>query len=333
MPLKKSIRNPSIALTVLFSFLILPALASAQGAAASERPAVRRIDHERIHIGDILEIDLVGSVEGDWRGQLGPDGLISGYSFIADEVYALCRSADEVASELESKLMKTFRDPKVRVSVVDRSRRTTVSLSGAVRNPHRFQVKRKVRLRELLILAGGLSATASGTLQIYRPGGLSCAAVETSDGPCAPGKGEFVEISLTDLLAGDPDADPEIGSGDVITVLQAAPVYVVGGVSRPTQIATREELTVSRAISIAGGLAKNGDARRVRLFRSSEVGERATEIDLTKIGGSSKDPILRPFDVVEVPEKSRKASDGRPFIRADELIRQQQGTMPLIIVD
>lgn len=84
-------------------------------------------------------------------------------------------------------------------------------------------------------------------------------------------------------------------------------VTVLGRVKKPGQVnmpATRE-LTVSRAIQLAGGLDTSARSNSIRVTRSRGADADQFEIDLDKIGksGKTKDDIkLLPGDVVYVPE-------------------------------
>src|SRR3954470_11961587 len=53
-----------------------------------------------IHIGDLIDVDVVGSAEYDWRGNLTPEGFLNGISFVEEPIYAQCRSEEEVAAEV-----------------------------------------------------------------------------------------------------------------------------------------------------------------------------------------------------------------------------------------
>jgi polysaccharide export outer membrane protein len=84
-------------------------------------------------------------------------------------------------------------------------------------------------------------------------------------------------------------------------------ITVLGRVKKPGQVnmpATRE-LTVSRAIQLAGGLDSSARSEAIRVTRTRAGGTEQFEVDLDKIGksGKTKDDIrLLPGDVVYVPE-------------------------------
>ncbi|MCA1589561.1 MAG: polysaccharide biosynthesis/export family protein, partial [Acidobacteria bacterium] len=205
---------------------------------------------ELVHYGDLIEVDVLGSLEYDWRGTINPEGFLDGVDALENRVYALCRSNAQIAADLEQGFSKILRDPRVAVRVLDRSNRAVAFLHGAVRTPQRLRIKRKILLNELLVLAGGISDTASGEVTIFRPVNASCGPatadaeqefVKASTGEAA----RTVSIKISDLLRGVPDANPEIRSGDIVTVVEALPIYVIGGVAAPRQISARGEMTLA----------------------------------------------------------------------------------------
>jgi hypothetical protein len=45
-----------------------------------------------VHFGDLLEVDVIGSYEYDWRGTLTPDGYLDGLDTIENQIYGLCQT-------------------------------------------------------------------------------------------------------------------------------------------------------------------------------------------------------------------------------------------------
>ena len=290
-----------------------------------------------VHFGDLIEVDVVGSYEYDWRGSLTPEGFLDGLDFLDQQVYGLCASERDIAATIQRQFAKTLKDPVVVVRILDRSSRAVAFLSGAVRTPHRFQIKRPVYLNELLILSGGITDRASGEISIFRPANLSCTDVpKSTEGAFVkasqPGGAERLNVKISDILRGDPTANPRILSGDIVTVSEALPVYVIGGVNAPQQIAMRNQLTLSRAIAIAGGLAKEANGNIV-IFRRDGRDSKVIEASLDKIAaGQSEDPVLKPFDIIDVPQKG-KPSRVRPQVIDPAAARGALANLPLRVVD
>lgn len=289
-----------------------------------ETPASVKMEADLIHYGDIIDIDVLGSIEFDWRGTLNPEGYLAGFDKIAEPISALCKSEEELAADITKEYARILRQPNVVVKIIDRSDRPVSVLQGAVKTPQRFQIKRPVRLNELLIVAGGLNERASGEIKIFRSRSLNCFSTiekaEAKNGetrekfiPVSQGNGsETLNIRVVDLLKGMREANPEVLSGDIITVEEAAPIYVIGGVRSPKQISSRSQTTLSRAVAAAGGLSKEG-SEKVIIFRRDGAGSQVINADLGRIkSGQEQDVELRAHDVVDVGQKGREARKSSP---------------------
>jgi protein involved in polysaccharide export with SLBB domain len=280
-----------------------------------------------IHAGDLIEIDVLGSIEFDWRGRITPEGYLLDYEHSPERLFALCLSPEKFALEVASAIGRVLKDPVVAVRILDASQRTPAVVFGAVRTPQRFFIKRSVRLAELIVLAGGLTDRLSGEIQIFRPPGVNCATRQTDN------ESEFGIIRINDLLAGDRTANPEIQNGDVVTVGEANPVWVVGGVSSPRAVLFRGELTVSRAIASAGGLTKDARAEDVAIIRRTPAGSRVIAVDLGRIA-SKADPdlALERFDIVDVGRRGRERRNS-PVPESAAEVDTTGKKMPLTVVD
>ena len=148
-----------------------------------------------------------------------------------------------------------------------------------------------------------------------------------------PGGAQTLNIKIADILRGEVSANPQILSGDIVTVNEALPVYVIGGVNAPQQIPLRNELTVSRAVLTAGGLAKEGNTR-ITIFRRDGRETRTLEVDLEKItAGSAEDVVLKPFDIVDVPQKGKPARSRPPVIDRAVSGNSTLSILPLHVID
>ena len=302
-----------------------------------------------IHSGDLIDVDVVGSIEYDWRGRLNPEGFLDGIEAIENPVYALCQTEQAVAEALGKSYAKFLRDPKVVVRILDRSNRPVSLLYGAVKNPQRLQIKRPVYLNELLIVAGGLTDKASGEVQIYRSQAHTCQKkpdLPTDEKNASgenrekfvlvsqSGNSEYFNIKISDLLTGKKEANPQILSGDVITVQEADSIYVIGGVAAPKQIFSRAGLTVSRAIDSAGGITKSGNAKNITIFRREAGTSQTIEVDLEKIkSGKADDVALKAFDIVDVPQSGREKRKFPPVLKVTETSRKNTINLPLRIIE
>ncbi len=245
-----------LALSVFGGIFFLSGSLSAQVAlpsptTISDDYSVEKNEVNLIHPGDLIDVDVIGSVEYDWRGKLNPEGFLDGIDFVDNPIYGLCQSEEAVAVAVGKAYGRILREPKVAVKILDRSSRPLSLVYGAVRTPQRLQIKRPILLNELLILAGGLTDKASGDIQVYRPVSLNCRRqIQESAAQSAAGgenrersvptgsdnTANYINIRIIDLLKGKKESNPQILSGDIITVAEAESIFVIGGVVNPGQI-------------------------------------------------------------------------------------------------
>ena len=334
-----------VGVTLLVPFAILFLLAtSVPGQSPSPTPdsliKIAVSEGDLVHLGDVVDVDVLGSLDYDWRGTLTPEGYLNGLDKIQDPVYALCRSESELAAEIARSYGKFLRDPKIVVRIVDRSGRALTVVDGAILKPQRFQIRRPVFLSELIILSGGITDNSNGRISIYRPRSLNCMdrAQRLQDHGRTLIKAEqgndtrSVDIRVSDLLAGQEGSNPEILSGDIVTVEEAAPIYVIGGVGNPRRVPYREQTTLTRAIAASGGVSKDGVDSEITIFRRDGRSTEIIEVDLNSIvAGHGDDILLKPLDVVNVGQKGRAKPKLPPSLDAD--IRERRPVLPVRVID
>ncbi len=299
-------------------------------------------ESDLIQFGDLIDVDVVGSIEFDWRGTLNPEGFLDGISFTEDQIYGLCRSEAAISEEVARAYSRILREPKVVVRILDRSNRAVSVISGAVKTAQRLQIRRAVFLNELIVISGGLTDQASGEIQIFRPKNLSCAATEPAgetrdrfvSAASQDNGSQFINVKISDLLSGKKEANPQILNGDIITVLEAQSIYVIGGVAAPKKISFRSQITLTRAIDSAGGLIKNADPTKVTIFRRSGGETKIIETDLEKIKAKKADDlVLQALDIVEVAQKGREKRKYPPVIGGFDNAEESSAKLPLRVID
>lgn len=302
-----------------------------------------------IHYGDLIDIDILGSIEYDWRGTVTPEGFLTGANFSGDEIYVACQKNQKVEEQIAKSYGKFLKNPRVVVSILDRSKRALSMIFGAIKQPLRFSLRRKVYLNELIILSGGFTENAKGNIQILRQPNASCAAkieaekIKRQNEEEDPegfvkikqtGGARFFDISISDLLKGKKSANPEIYYGDIITVQKAEPIYVIGGVENPSRISLRSDLTVSRAISSAGGLIKGANAKDITIFRRMGASTIIIKVNLEEIIAKKvSDPKLEAFDVVEVSGRGAGKRKYAPVFRSSSTPSRAIDRLPIRIID
>jgi protein involved in polysaccharide export with SLBB domain len=302
-----------------------------------------------IHFGDLIDVDVLGSTEYDWRGTITPEGFLDGIEFTEDSIYGLCRTEQMVAADIAASYGRFLNNPNVKVTILDRSNRPVSTLFGAVRLPQRFKIRRPVYLNELIVLAGGFTDRASGEIQILRQPDASCAAKLaneklsfTSNGEqrdrivnsSQDNSSEFINLTISDLLSGKNESNPQILYGDVVTIRKAEPVYIIGGVVNPRQIPIRDRMTVSRAIATAGGLTKQANRQKIIVFRRVAGQTKIIEVNLNDIESQNTvDLLLQAYDIVDVAEDDRNEKKYPPVLRIDEPETEKMSELPIRIID
>ena len=302
---------------------------TAEPSDAPTPPETAIVVEELIHLNDILDVDVLGSLEYDWRGTPDSEGFLSQLPLAKDSVFALCRTEGELAQDIAAAYSKILRNPEVVVRVVDRSARPTARILGAVRTPARMRIERPASLKEIIVLAGGITERASGEIKVFRPAFLSCAGTHA-----VQNQSETLTIKIADLAAGKIEANPFVRIGDIITVEEAQPIFVTGAVAAPQAVLVRnQKMTLTRAIASAGGALKNDS--KITIYRRSENGEpKIIEADFEKIRKKqAEDVALEAFDIVEVGDSGSERKTRPPLVTGWETTQVNQANLPLRIVN
>lgn len=185
-------------------------------------------------------------------------------------------------------------NPHIIVSVKEyKSQR--VAVIGSVKNPGTYELLGKGTLLDALALAGGLELNASDTVYVTR---------KTSDG------GEkSVQVDLDELLdKGDTSLNIPINMGDVVYVPEAGVFYVDGAVVKPGSYPITGNITVSQAVTAAGGMDKTAKASDVRLLRNRGGQVEVLPVNLDAIKeGQMPDMVIQDQDVVVVGKSAIKS--------------------------
>ena len=226
----------------------------------------------RIGPGDVLEIRVFNKPQFSRDGvRVDSRGMIR-MPLIEGEIRAACRSESELASEITTLYREYLRQPQVDVFIKDYQSQP-VAILGAVRTPSRVQLQRRVRLLELISFAGGPSDVAGRTIQIVHTASPSICENTTATGESGEATASALAVldnfMLSDTLRGDEKSNPYVRPGDVITIYEAEQAYVVGNVLRPSAIPLKEQITVSRAIAMCGGLMPDTKSSRIRIVRQA----------------------------------------------------------------
>ena len=221
-------------------------------------------------------------------------------------------TVEQFEAELNTGLKKYMHDPQVSVTVAE-FRSQPVSVFGAVAKPGVIQLRGRKTLYEVLSMAGGPTETAGSSLTVTRRR-------ENGEIPL-PGAtvdptGQFstAELNVQEILEGkNPAVNIEIKPHDTISVSEATSnmIYVVGDVEHggAFTLGGRQNLSVLRALSLAGGLGRTAKPQKARIIRGVPGEPKPQEIAVNIkqiLNGKAEDIMLLPQDVLVVPTSSRK---------------------------
>ncbi len=262
---------------------------------------IRALDAEEISDKPV-RIDMSGHIRLPMVGRLRAAGL----------------TLEQLEAELVNRLRTFIQQPEVAVSITE-FRSQPVSVLGAVKSPGVHQLQGRKTLVEMLSLAGGLNGDAGHSVKIARR--LEWGRIPLrSAADDASRQFSVAQVSLKAILeAKNPDENIVICPQDVITVPRAEMVYVIGQVQRAGGFVLneRENISVLKALSLAGGLDRAASPKNSRILRSAPGGPNRLEIavDLRRIlAGKASDVPLQPEDILFVPASTPK----RAAIRAAE---------------
>jgi polysaccharide biosynthesis/export protein len=172
-----------------------------------------------------------------------------------------------------------------------------VSVVGEVNSPGRKPIRGRMRLIDVLIEAGSFKPSASGQVMITRTdgefdGGQRSITVRISSS-ASPSTQDLVNLELP------------LKNGDIITALPKAFVTVDGEVNKPGRYAIESDLTVTGAVSLAGGLTRFGSSGvKVRRIDPQSAKVSIIEVDLKDVrNGKKPDVPLLPNDVISVSRR------------------------------
>lgn len=293
-----------------------PQQASVVNAGTSGAPSVETAGVRKYLLGpgDVLDLRVYNESQFNTTLKVDDEGNVE-VPFIEHPIRAQCRTDREVRGDISKALERFLRKPQVSLQVTEMKSRPPAVIYGAVRNPTPFDMRRRVRLIELLSRAGSVTEQASGDIQIFHTEQLMCPEPEDLPIIAAQKKSDdavsvpYSVYKLEDVKNGVKEANPVIWPGDIVLVQEARPIYVTGAVQAPTGLFLRQNLTLSLAIAQVGGTKRGAKLDKVRIIRS-KPGAPNPEVlvyNLNEIKkGKQPDVALQPYDVIDV-------SDGSPW--------------------
>lgn len=238
----------------------------------------------RIGEGDTVNVVV-------WAGQKKEESLSGEYFVFSSGVIEMPmiggfdvsgQTLEEATKSLQEILASQYiRNPHVSLRVHDYGSQM-IHVLGAVEKPGTFAMKGSMSLAEALASAQGTDSTNKGDKQVK----------------ISRVNGEKIVVDLEQMLR-DGTANIPLQAGDVIYVTEGQYVVVNGKVESPGNIPWKNGITVTEAISAAGGASSSANLREVFILR----GERRIPVNLKRIAqGRLPDILLEQGDKLFVEE-------------------------------
>jgi len=246
----------------------------------------------RLGAGDEISLDVLGveDLSGDYR----IDGTGNVSLPLIGEVSVSGYSLGEAERVVEQRYAERYlRNPQISIRVVEfRSQQFTAL--GAVARPQIYNTQRKVTLLEALAMAGGLGRDASGT--IY----LTDRVRNVEDGTMQV---RNLIIDIEELTERGTQENVVLGESAVINVPQAGSFFVEGAVQNPGVYQQGGDITVLKAITMAGGLRFEAKRSAINVMRrdpaTNEWNRQVVAMDEIR-DSPLADVVLRDGDIVMV---------------------------------
>jgi polysaccharide export outer membrane protein len=246
----------------------------------------------RIGPGDVLIVTVAGEL--DLKGtkvKVSQQGTIE-LLYIDHSVKVAGLTEQQVTELLKKEFIVILKEPQVTI-FIEEYHAQMVSIAGAVNKPKQVALNREMRVYDLISDAGGLTDKAGNVIQLVR---------------FYPA--ESMEIIAINDLIRKPELNRVLRDGDMINVPEAGIIYVTGnGVNKPGAFPLKEPIKLTAAIALAGGLSEDAKKKEVHLIRSNGPDQAAATESVINFSDiekdASKDIVLKPYDVVMVPESTR----------------------------
>jgi polysaccharide biosynthesis/export protein len=283
-----------------------------------ETPAATRIaspvpssDDTRYRIGpgDVLAILVTKAPELSLEAvRVDQRGMIR-IPMIREGVLAACQTESELATHIATLYLEYKNNPSVDVFVKE-FQSQPVAVIGEVDKPGQFRLQRRVRMLELVSLAGGPTNKAGRVINLIHAGGTNICPNDPAANSVASDAQALTVFRLNDTLKGMESANPFVQPGDIISLPEADQVFVVGYVIQPKAIPLKDKaITVSQAIAMAGGPQRDASTSHVRIIRQRGDGVNKEEIPVNLsaiMKQKAADIPLLPNDIVEVGASTSK---------------------------
>jgi len=234
--------------------------------------------------GDKLQINVYNVPDMNQNVTVDPDGYIT--FPVLDKVQVQGLTVNQLQHKMETLLAQYVKAPQVNIQLVEYGSRY-VNVLGEVGSPGRIPLKGALRVLDAISQAGGFT-TKSGDVEIQRRD--------------ASGKLKTMTVTQQELLSGNSEkSNIYVLDQDVINVESVKSIYVSGEVKSPGSFPYNQDMTLLRAITLAGGFSQWAKKGSVDILRQTGDKPKRIEVNASKIEkGKIDDVPLEPNDHVVV---------------------------------
>ncbi len=260
----------------------------------------------RIGFQDTIEIQVAKHADLSGVFNINSDGTIL-LPRMEKSIVAVCKTERELGEAIATIYRASIlQNPFVNVRVVDQ-RSQSFAVIGAVEKPGSFFLNRRVRLLELVAMAGGQKIDKAGAIKIARTGNYNgCNTNYTSENE---NDLKILTFSSKDVMSAK--ENPWLEPGDIVSVLEAEEAYVVGNVKKPGKILLKNPVTLTQAIAAAEGLDDTAKTSKIIIQRQDDNSSAKKELAFNLKDIRDKkipDPQLQGNDIVEVSNDGTKTA-------------------------
>lgn len=224
----------------------------------------------RIGPNDVVRVQVFGEEDLTVESKVSGDGTIN--FPLLGSVKLVGKTVQEVQDNLTARLAEGYvRSPRVTLFLV---RYRNFYVSGEVRTPGGYPYEAGLTLQKAISMAGGFTDKAEvRNIVVTRLSG---------------NQSETVTLGTEAPLLPD----------DIIAVRPTQKFFVTGEVARPGPYPYEDQLTVDKALSMAGGLSERADPGGIKVTRLKETG---IETGMVPLQG-----MVLPNDLIVVEGQHRK---------------------------
>ncbi len=228
---------------------------------------------------DVLDISVYDHPEMTSTVRVDGKGIV--VLPLLDSVEVSGMTIGEVSKKLTKLLVDGYIvNPQVNVFVKAFRDQKAVIL-GQVLKPGLYELRPQTTLLELISQAGGLTKEAGAAATLNR---------ETLNGT------QEIKINLDRLVdLGDTSQNVQIMDGDRVFIVKAGEFFVTGEVKKPASYKYQDDLTLLKALALAGGLTDVASPDSIKIVRKIDGKEQVVK-------NADLDETILPNDVIVVPE-------------------------------